>query len=475
MRFICASILDANASICARARTSEEAPEAGTGTGLGGTGGSTGRVSAEGSTGRVGAGTVASPEGLWFVLRSIPADASSVGVARATRAAFAASSSGGTSPPPSRRRTRRRTPPRRFSRRRRRAPNLGGPWSPPRQSTPVPTSVRARRDRTSVGPSRTSNPPPNAARPSGATNTSAARAFAPRLGARASKGDAKPHRTPAPPPRRPSRGTAPPPRPPRVRPAGRLRGRRRRRARWTVRWTVQARFRARVDDPRVGLRRRPAKRRPLCAEKRRESAATPPRAPPPRGPRETREARRSRSRSQSRSRSRSRSRWSQTRRRRRRQCGGRRRALHIGDASRRRRGATSVVVTACTSDVSVPRASKRNTPGMTSPYVTGKSSGTAAATASAASHGSSAKCILARPRGDGGCCPARGRPHMRYLGDPARTGATLAFPVGSSPSAPRVGIAAHPPEVSRTTRSPSRSTTTISTTARHRASRTRVV
>ena len=83
MRFICASILDANASICARARTSEEAPEAGTGTGLGGTGGSTGRVSAGGSTGRVGAGTVASPEGLWFVLRSIPADASSVGVARA--------------------------------------------------------------------------------------------------------------------------------------------------------------------------------------------------------------------------------------------------------------------------------------------------------------------------------------------------------------------------------------------------------
>ena len=346
MRFICASILDANASICARARTSEEAPEAGTGTGLGGTGGSTGRVSAGGSTGRVGAGTVASPEGLWFVLRSIPADASSVGVARAARAARArirgeffgrdiplrprgverdgeralvASRGAGERAPNLRRRPRRRAPIHaRFRPRSARASNshlrrtLSHVQSAAERRTTVRRDEHVRRARAFAAPDS---------------------ALARR------KGDAKPHRgTSAPPPRRPSRGTAPPPRPPRVRPAGRLRGRRRRRARWTVRWTVPS------PIPRPRPRRRSTRRTPppprrngvRCARRsaERRAATPPPRAPPPPGPRETPEqARRSQSRSQSRSRSRSRSRWSQTRRRRRRRMRrGGRRALH---ASRR--------------------------------------------------------------------------------------------------------------------------------------------
>ena len=73
---------------------------------------------------------------------------------------------------------------------------------------------------------------------------------------------------------------------------------------------------------------------------------------------------------------------------------------------------------------------------------------------------------------------------MRYRGDPARMGAVeagsppggLAVAGGSSPFAPRLGIAAHPPVVSRTTAPDvaSRSTITTSATIKHRGSATRV-
>ena len=93
-----------------------------------------------------------------------------------------------------------------------------------------------------------------------------------------------------------------------------------------------------------------------------------------------------------------------------------------------------------------------------------------------AGHVSWTKWSFALPSWLGGCWPARGLPHIRYRGDPWRTGALPGAPVGSAPPGPTAGIAAHPADVSRAAEpSPRRSTSTISTTIRHLGSHTRVV
>ena len=271
MRFICASILDANASICARARTSEEAPEAGTGTGLGGTGGSTGRVAPGGRRAESAPGR------------------------RFARGSGSSSARSPPTPPPSARRARdargargirgeffgRDIPlrPRGVERDGERALVASLAPASARQTPAAPRCRYANHHRSDLGPRARRFAPPSdpLARPIRRRtrvvrrdeHVRRARVRRPDS-ALASKGDAKPH-------------------PSALLPiavavqhlhhdhhefvlrdvfeddvGGERDGR------FDGRFQARFRARARVDDPRVGLRR-PTKRRPLCAEKRRET------------------------------------------------------------------------------------------------------------------------------------------------------------------------------------------------------------